>query len=159
MCSLPVALSSKPTILSNSRIGSASCWPPRAVQSNPELGSPWFRLDTWDLPIAELEVRLSQAACIQWHRSIPFHSEIPFDERGFAGYVVVPHSGVLQLNSLHDSVKAVIDKLTWLQMVAPTPAAQKKYHNSLSYLRNIQQWWYRLARAQEMHRSSQSQTS
>jgi hypothetical protein len=126
---------------------------PSAVQSTPELGSYWFRLTSRFFPFEEIEPHISWAASIQWRATIPFHTERPFDDySGFAGYALIPHSGVLQPSSLCDSLKAVIERLKWLQMIAPTPAAQKKYSHTVHFLENIQDTWGQYARMQELQR-------
>ena len=46
---------------------------------------------------------------------------------------------------MRDSLSEVIEKLNWLRMVAPTPAAQKKYTSAAAFLGTVRDHWVKLA--------------
>lgn len=84
---------------------------------------------------------LKWAAFIQPCHSIPFHTTNPFNNSSYDGFAVVPTSGLPELLKLQESTKEAMDKLNWLCAVAPTPASQRKYKNTIRWLHVVNQLW------------------
>ncbi len=99
----------------------------------------------------EMEPRISWAAHIQPCRSIPFHTERPFETSSYDGFAVVPTSGAVEPAALRDSINQAIDKLSRLRAIAPTPGAQLKYQHAINWLVSVRLCWHQIAyfRAQE----------
>ena len=99
--------------------------------------------------IQELRRRLPWPAFIQPCHRIPFRAASPLEDSTFDGFAVVHTSGALEPAALRDSIKASMDRLTWLRSIAPSPSAQQKYEETSNWLSAIQQLWHRVAYYQE----------
>jgi len=99
-----------------------------------------------------VEARIEWMAFIQPCHSIPFHTVNSFESSSFDGFAVVPTSGLLEPVALRDNIKAAIDQLTWLRAIAPTPAAQRKYQQTTSWLNGIRGLWHEVAFFRERDR-------
>ncbi len=99
--------------------------------------------------LKNLTPRLRWAAFIQPCASIPFHASTPFDSPSFDGFAVVPTSGQPEPAALRDSTQQAIERLKWLRAIAPSPASQRKYQQTLNWLNQINYLWQRVAWSQE----------
>jgi hypothetical protein len=70
---------------------------------------------------------------------------IPFDSGKYDGFAVVPTNGALDAHLLYQSTGDAVANLRRLRSLAPTPAAQKRYDEPLSWLTDIQQSWKALS--------------
>jgi len=115
---------------------------PSAILSVPDLGK---RCNlNWNQALGVFRKErdlLKWAAFIQPCQAIPFHATNPFNDSRYDGFAVVPTNGFSKLTKLRDNTREAMDKLNWLRAVAPTPAAQKKYQNTILWLRAVNQLW------------------
>lgn len=65
---------------------------------------------------------------------IPFHVT-PNGPEYFDGFAVVPTIGALDPTKLGDNHATLIERLTWLRSVAPSPEAQRKYEQTREWLK------------------------
>lgn len=121
---------------------------PSAVESVPDLEARCITKKSEEyedlLPFHEVEPRLQWAAFVQRCRQIPFRGTAMQPET-FDGFAVVPTSGEAEPSALRDSIKAAIDRLSWLRTIAPSPSAQRKYDQTIAWLSRIQVTWRRFA--------------
>lgn len=79
-----------------------------------------------------------------WPRVIQRCAAIPFHEAGlsdFRGFAVVPTNEDTGPTANSDGVSRAIQRLLWLESLAPTPAAQYKYKHTLVWLSRIKSFW------------------
>lgn len=82
------------------------------------------------------------AAFIQLCRTIPFHGQDPLGEPDlYAGFAVVPTTGDAEPAMLRESISVAIAALTLLCSAAPTPASQRKYEATITWLKSVLQAW------------------
>jgi hypothetical protein len=81
------------------------------------------------------------SAFIQPCDKIPFHTE-PTDYSGFA---IVPTDGQIDPTRVRNSLKASVGCLERLKTIAPDPKAQRKYDNTLKWIKPIREKWHQLA--------------
>ena len=77
-----------------------------------------------------------------------FYTATPFESEHFDGFAIVATGAVLAPGRLYESIKAAMDDLDWLRGIAPSPAAQQKYRNSLGWLGRIRDQWLTAERFQ-----------
>jgi hypothetical protein len=123
---------------------------PSAVARVPDL-SDRCRLpgDGVTVSLGDVESRYPWPAIIQRCRNIPFHSSNPFEPSVFDGFAVVPTTGELVAARIRDSIKTTMDRLSWLRVIAPTPASQRKYQLTSDWLHLIHGRWVDLAYMKE----------
>jgi len=92
-------------------------------------------------------------AFVQPCRSIPFHSDQPFDSNICDGFAIVPTGGVAAPAALRDSIGQSVEALEWLRSVAPSPSAEAKYRHSHQWLYPIRHQWTQIAYWEERLRN------
>ena len=80
---------------------------------------------------------------IQRCAAIPFHEAGPSDFRGFA---VVPTNEDTGPTANSEGISRAMQRLQWLESLAPTPAAQYKYKHTLVWLSRIRSFWMMIER-------------
>jgi hypothetical protein len=119
---------------------------PSAVAQVPDLNDR-CRLPGDGVPMTfkDIEARYPWPAFIQRCGAIPFHETSPFETSLFDGFAVVPTNGSLAAAKIRDSIKAAMDRLARLRLLAPTRGSQRKYQLTLNWLGQIQQRWFDIA--------------
>jgi len=97
----------------------------------------------------DVEARYPWPAFIQRCRNIPFHQSGAFEPSVFDGFAVVPTKGSVDAGQIRDSLKAAMERLAWLRVLAPTPSSQRKYQLTREWLHPIQGRWHDIAYEKE----------
>lgn len=84
--------------------------------------------------------RVEWAAVLQYCPQIPFH-QISVAENMYRGFAIVPRHCAAEAADLTANISSAIKQLEWLRSVAPSPASQRKYDWSTSWLGDIRNRW------------------
>lgn len=80
-------------------------------------------------------------ADLQFACSVRAWGGIPFHDGGFEGFAITPNGRSYTGSAMIDFLNRAGQKLSWLKALAPDPAAQLKYQNSLTFLTHARTWW------------------
>jgi hypothetical protein len=101
--------------------------------------------------------RLSVKARLPWPAFIQPCRSIPFESGAYDGFAIVPTNGEIDFAPLRESIMLAIKRLVRLRSIAPSPASQSRYNETLTWLRGIQESWYTLIRV-EVNEQQQRET-
>jgi hypothetical protein len=99
---------------------------------------------------AKLRDKLPWPFLIQRYQTIPFHSTSNLSEYIYDGFAVIPHLPPRSNPKLlFSDLKEYTEKLDILKMLAPNPMVQRKYQNSIIWVRYVESklervlsgWW------------------
>jgi hypothetical protein len=96
---------------------------------------------------AEYFRRLRWPLVLATYGGIPFHVADPFQPQSQEGIAVLPISGAATMfDEVKESQTRVRQALEQMKMVAPDPAAQKKYRETFTFLAHRFDYWQSLTR-------------
>ena len=97
-----------------------------------------------------LRQRMKFAAALQPCGSIPFHQTSAFDVNIYEGFAIVPANDLSKPLEIRRNLVKYLEHLERLKSVAPDPPAQRKYEETMRWLRPIEVQWSTIARSEEL---------
>ena len=95
---------------------------PSVMNKNPDLRNLTYILDVDHLDVARN---------LPWPFLVMRYEEIPTSTGNYDGLVSIPKSrGAISINSIDHDIRAYIDKIDQLKLLAPDTGAQRKYNNT-----------------------------
>ncbi|HJV90866.1 MAG TPA: hypothetical protein VJ623_11215 [Holophagaceae bacterium] len=126
---------------------------PSVIEQVPEIKS---LCSMRDLPndfskLGEFFAESEWSARVQRFQTIPFKEESSDLSASYDGLAVIPIGRYGNFGEIANAIQRAIERLEWLRMIAPSPAAQRKYDKPIALLNGLTYYWLRVARwAQEI---------
>jgi hypothetical protein len=115
---------------------------PSALSGVPDLYERCRLLNSGDdAEIQRVGKNIDLSAFIQHWPTIPFHPDHPLETALYSGFAIVPTSGIPIPGIVRSSVESAVQKLSWLQSIAPDPHSQNKYRRSIEWLGQVFMKW------------------